>query len=80
MSSLFFVVAVAVAGFLGAAITPGDSKIKGGASIIYATGFVLACALIGHLLDINPAKIITACGLALAAWFVGSMFFSRKEQ
>lgn len=79
MTAIFFVLTILMAGYFGAAMTRGDSQIKGGAAVIYAAGFILVCALLGYLLKISPGKIITAFGLAFVTWFIASAIFSRKD-
>lgn len=68
-STLFAVLAIGVAGFLGASVK-GDSKARGGMVVVFVTGFVLLCVAIGYMTGINPARVMAICGLAFAALLV----------
>lgn len=76
-ADLFALLAIVVSGFLGASLG-GAGKVGGFMALVFATGFVLLCATVGYILEISPAKIMTACGLAFAAWFVAGMFLGKK--
>ena len=77
-SALFAILAIGVAGFLGASGS-GDSQTRGGMAVVFITGFILLCAVAGYMIGVNPGKIMTICGLALAAWFVIGAFAKGKK-
>lgn len=67
-SSLFALLAIFVAGYAGASIwSGGNSRLWGFIFVVCSSAFVLLCWLLGTLFDINPAKMMTACGLGIAA-------------
>lgn len=76
-SALFAVLAIGVAGLLGASVK-GDSKARGGMAVVFASGFVSLCAAIGYMTGVNPARIMTICGLAVAALLVAAFLASDK--
>ena len=77
-NSLFAVLAVIFAGFLGASIK-SNSETQALSSIVWAIGFVLLCVAIGYFTGINTAKIMAACGAGCVAWLVAGIFRRKKK-
>jgi hypothetical protein len=67
-SSLFALLAIFVAGYAGASIwSGGNSRLWSFIFVVCSSAFVLLCWLLGILFNIYPAKLMTICGLGIAA-------------
>jgi hypothetical protein len=79
-SSIITILAIGVAGYIGASISSRNSRVWGTAFVIYASLFVSCCVLIGYIFDINPTKIMTGFGFAFLAFFIASIIFGKEKK